>query len=98
MPEHSRWDSLLEEVDQNYDDPYVELDRRSYGWAVGGNDNGLNRDVSISSPSLQTKPYQNITTSTGNVHLDKSPVLSPVFKSKAARQIINEMSGIKTKI
>lgn len=92
MPEHSKWDSLLEEADQNYEMNDYESDRR-YVWSEN---TILNRDVSISSPSLPMQPKvygQTLTTSTGNIHLDKSPVLSPVFKSKAARQIINEMSG-----
>lgn len=61
----------------------------------------LNRDVSASSPSLtvRVKPYTPvsppvpISIDIPKTHLDKSPVLSPIFKSKAARQIINEMSG-----
>lgn len=58
--------------------------------------NILNRHVSISSPSLssQLESYSSdIPSSSNDMGLDKSPVLSPVFKSEAARQIIIEMSG-----
>lgn len=60
--------------------------------------NILNRNGSVSSPSLysQTNSYTSDaqTNSSDALSLDKSPVLSPVFKSEAARQIIIEMSGM----
>lgn len=51
----------------------------------------LNRQNSISSPNLPQCSDGRATSST-DVSTDKSPELSPVFKSEAARQIITEMS------
>lgn len=56
----------------------------------------LNREASVSSSSLpQTnKSYSSHSlAATSTTSMDKSSALSPVFKSKAARQIINEMAG-----
>ncbi|KAJ8930036.1 hypothetical protein NQ314_017201 [Rhamnusium bicolor] len=51
----------------------------------------LSRQSSVSSPNLPQCSEPRATSST-DVSTDKSPELSPVFKSEAARQIITEMS------
>ncbi|XP_018569037.1 uncharacterized protein LOC108909240 isoform X3 [Anoplophora glabripennis] len=51
----------------------------------------LSRQNSISSPNLP-QCSDGRTTSSTDVSTDKSPELSPIFKSEAARQIITEMS------
>lgn len=104
----NKWDSLLEEDTSsqnssilfrpapvqktqsttNVVSPTYELDNNNKGV--------LNRISSVSSPSLpqiySDGRSSSTTTSLEGSSLEKSPELSPIFKSEAARQIITEMA------
>lgn len=64
--------------------PSFETDKTSSGV--------LSRQSSLSSPSLP-QGFSDLRTVSSEGSVDKSPELSPVFKSEAARQIITEMSN-----
>ncbi|RZB39923.1 uncharacterized protein BDFB_000431, partial [Asbolus verrucosus] len=52
----------------------------------------LSRQSSLSSPSLPQAYSDGVISSSVDGSIEKSPELSPIFKSEAARQIITEMS------
>ncbi|KRT79555.1 Pleckstrin homology domain containing protein [Oryctes borbonicus] len=64
--------------------PSFETDKTSSGV--------LSRQSSLSSPSLP-QGFSDVRTISSEGSVDKSPELSPVFKSEAARQIITEMTN-----
>lgn len=64
--------------------PSLETDKTSSGI--------LSRQSSLSSPSLP-QGFSDVRTISSEGSVDKSPELSPVFKSEAARQIITEMTN-----
>ncbi|XP_022915028.2 uncharacterized protein [Onthophagus taurus] len=67
----------------NIGSPGFETDKTSSGV--------LSRQSSLSSPSLP-QGFSDIRATSSEGSVDKSPELSPVFQSEAARQIITEMS------
>lgn len=96
-----KWDTVMEEDDSSQNSSILfrptpvqkiqsatNLASPSYD---DTKDDLLSRQNSISSPNLP-QCSDGRTTSSTDISTDKSPELSPVFKSEAARQIITEMS------